>query len=152
MDKNELNKLLSQVEPGMTHRQQRELIVAMTLTEEISDPEKARRALDKITIEELEFEVERLSAALNRDVLTFINEVVAPITDEYAAVDCIEQCNTGWFKALILTDQAKIDLAKALIQACYPFVKRAVPTLWTNLALGFPETVENVRFTVEDAS
>lgn len=147
----DMSAVLSKVYPGMPLREQRELLISALAEEEVPDYLKTRMAVDAQIIEELEEEVERLRAAIDRDVSDFIDRIVSGIRTNYDVAESINNFNEAWFRMLIMSDGAKTELAKALIKTCFPFVRKNVPTLWLNLALSVPEIVKRVRFTVEDA-
>lgn len=161
---NNINEILSKVERGMSLREQRDLILrsikpkynentvetSAVSDEPLEEHIRALTVLDDLIIKELEEEVYRLNAALDIDVEEFTEEVVSGILDHYTAQEFINNCTEGWFRQLLITDRAKVELANRLIKKCHTYVGKSVPTLWVSLAINHQETVNKCRFTVDE--
>jgi hypothetical protein len=142
--------MIASVPVGASKQEQREAVVA-AMAEMSSGVAKATNEVNDLIIERLQEDSDRYRLALDRGVGSFISDAVSRVTDYTMAQTFIEHCTENWIRALLMSEEAKCQLAEALIKACYPYVKRSVPSLWTKLALRDSEAMEKVRFTIEDA-
>jgi hypothetical protein len=148
-NKNMLDMIAS-VPVGASKAIQREAVEA-AMAESSPGVAKATNEVNEAIIERLQEDSERYRAAVDRGVNLFISDAVSRITDYPMAQSFIEHCTENWFRALLMSEEAKCKLAEALITACYPYVKRSVPSLWKSLTLRDSEAMDRVRFTIEDA-
>ena len=143
-------EMIASIPVGASTQQQREAVEA-ALVELSPGFVKATNDINDIIIERLQEDCDRFRLALDRGVSNFIAEAASRVTDYPMAIAFVEHCTENWFRSLLMSEEAKCKLAEALITACYPYVKRSVPSLWKNLALRDSEAMEKVRFTIEDA-
>jgi hypothetical protein len=142
-------EVLASISPGATREQREAALAALELSSGIT---KSRDMMNEIILERLQEDVDRYRAATDKGVELFINDAVSRVENYASTQSFIQMCNEDWFKGLIMSEESKIKLAKALIEACYPYVQRSVPTLWKQLAIRDQEVIDKVRFTLEDVT
>lgn len=150
INKESLDALMLRVGSKTTKEDLKYLITAATEEEELSFYVAEKMRIYENIIEELAFDSERFRSALNRNVSAFINIMTSGINGEGDVEDRVETCTEKWFKGLIITDEAKQELAHELVKRCSLFRGRSLPTLWISIAMGHEPTMKRVQFTIDD--
>ena len=83
------------------------------------------------------------------DIIAFITALVK---DYGSAVDVRNNFNLRWFRQQVVSQEAKVEIAQALISICKQHLGNAVPSLWTALANKNNEVMASAMFTFDSVT